>query len=579
MTTQAERTARSPFRSRYITHEEIEDTLKSWAKRHPTLVRVESIGKSPEGRDLLLATIGPDPDRVRPAAWVDGNMHAVELCGSSVALAIAEDVLALHLEEKEGLNETHPAHGLPTHVRDILRETLLYVMPRISPDGAEAVLRDGRYVRSNPRDARMHVPVARWLRGDIDGDGQARTMRKKDKAGEYVERPEAPGLMALRTIDDAGPFYKVWPEGTIEHFDGIHVPDPYYLSDNDVDLNRNFPFDWRPEHEQAGAGSHPTSEPEARAIVDFHTRHPNVFYWLNLHTYGGVYIRPPGNVPDKKMDPSDRALFRYIESICEQYGGYPMVSGFEEFLYEPEKPLYGDLTEYAYGQRGCIAYVCELWDIFHQLGIPRIKPFVDHYSHLDQEHLNALAVFDRTLNAGRMFRAFTPFEHPQLGEVEIGGVSPLVGLYNPPYEHIGEVCTRQSAAFLRVMALTPRVVLTTPKIEKLGEDATRITVNVENVGYLPTYVLSSAKRLALDPRIFLEVQGGGSVKVDAADARLEIGHLEGWGRGRFNDSAFHPSSRGTVSARSVSFTVRGHGAIVLRATGLRVGTVERTVDV
>ena len=38
-----------------------------------------------------LVSIGPDLDRTRPAVWVDGNVHAAELVGSSVALAIAED--------------------------------------------------------------------------------------------------------------------------------------------------------------------------------------------------------------------------------------------------------------------------------------------------------------------------------------------------------------------------------------------------------------------------------------------------------------------------------------------------------
>ena len=31
-----------------------------------------------------------EPERIRPAAWVDGNLHAAELAGSSCALAIAE---------------------------------------------------------------------------------------------------------------------------------------------------------------------------------------------------------------------------------------------------------------------------------------------------------------------------------------------------------------------------------------------------------------------------------------------------------------------------------------------------------
>jgi hypothetical protein len=463
-------------------------------------------------------------------------------------------------------------------VRDGLRETLLYVMPRMAPDGAEAALHDGRYVRSNPRDARPHPPVPRWRRGDVDGDGRVRTMRKLDSTGEYAEHPEAPGLMVPREVDDAGPFYKVWPEGTIDHFDGHHVPEPHFLSDNDVDLNRNFPFDWRPEHDQVGAGAYPASEPETRAVVDFHTRHPNVFYWLNLHTFGGVYIRPLGDAPDKKMDPSDRALFRHIEHVCETFGGYPMVSGFEEFLYLPDKPLHGDLTEFAYRQRGTIAYVCELWDLFHRIGIPRMKPFVDHYSHIDRAELVRLAAFDRASNGGRMFQPYRPFCHPQLGDVEIGGASPLVGLYNPPYELLDEVCARQSAAFLRVMALAPRIALDVSTVERIGDGA-RITVSATNLGYLATYVLSSARRLTLDARIFLEGRTEGDVSIDPSDASIEIGHLDGWGRGRFAGSLFDSFSLGTVSSRTATLRARGHGRVILRASGLRVGAVERVVEV
>lgn len=569
------------FRTTYLRHDDIAAILQTWQREHPKLVRLTSIGKSPEGRDLIVAEIGPDPDRVRPAAWVDGNMHATELCGSSVALAIAEDVLHLHLE-KEGraLREDHPAQALPLHVRDGLRETLLYVLPRMSPDGAEMVLNEGRYVRSNPRDSRHLPPTPRWKRGDVDGDGRAHSMRKKDPTGEYVEHPSIQGLMVARKLEDAGPFYKVWPEGTIENFDGHAVPDPYYLSDNDVDLNRNFPLDWRPEHDQAGAGAYPASEPEVRAVVDFHTRHPNVFFWLNLHTYGGVYIRPLGNGPDKKMDAGDRALYRHIEEICESYGGYPMVSGYEEFLYEPDKPLHGDLADFAYHQRGTIAYVCELWDIFQRLGMPRIKPFVDHYSQLEEKELVKLSELDRNINGGRMFQPFRPFRHPQLGDIEVGGFDGLIGLSNPPYELIQEVSSRQSAAFLRVMAMAPRLSMSAPKVENLSGDTVKITFEVTNTGYLPSYILPSAKRLtALDPRIFVDVIASGGIKVDPAAMRIEVGYLEGWGRGRHLDSAFHPGSRGTTSTRALSLVVQGKGKLVLRASGLRVGSVERAVEI
>ena len=92
-----------------------------------------------------------------------------------------------------------------------------------------------------------------------------------------------------------------------------------------------------------------------------------------------MLIRPLGDKPDTKMDPVDLAIYEQVEAWMTEHTGYATVSGFHEFLYEPEKPLHGDLTDYAYHQRGALAYVIELWDLFKQLGIERKKPFVDHY--------------------------------------------------------------------------------------------------------------------------------------------------------------------------------------------------------
>jgi hypothetical protein len=240
------------FRERFLSYDELTRQVRAWADAFPDLCRAASIGRTPEGRELWLLTLGPDPDRPRPSAWVDGNMHASELCGSSVALAIAEDVLRLHLrQDGEGTGPASPVQAAR------LRDVRFYILPRMSPDGAEAVLTSGRYVRSVPRDERPARAHPYWRCGDVDGDGLALSMRIRDPLGEMVESADFAGLLLPRSIDDSPPYYKVYPEGVIENFDGKNVPTPHFLSDNQTDLNRNFPFYWAPDSKQEGAGAFP----------------------------------------------------------------------------------------------------------------------------------------------------------------------------------------------------------------------------------------------------------------------------------------------------------------------------------
>lgn len=561
------------FRRTYLDDTRLTSQLQAWADAYPDLCRLTSLAVTPEGRNVWLLTIGRDPERIRPAVWVDGNMHAAELAGSSVALAIAEDALRVHLD---------PASlELPAALLDRLRDVLWYVCPRISPDGAETVLTTGRSVRSVPRDERVHTGQPRWKIGDIDGDGLALAMRVQDPGGELVEAPGFRGLLVERTLEDEGPFYKLYPEGTIEHFDGKRIPSPNFLGDNPIDLNRNFPWSWAPTHEQVGAGPYAASEPEARGIVEFATKHPNIFAWIDFHTFGGVLIRPLGHAPDAKMDLEDLAIFRQLEAWMTEHTGYPTVSGYEEFLYEPDKPLRGDLTDYAYNARGAIAYVVELWDLFERLGMKRPAKFAQLYERVTREEIVKLAWWDRDENGGRCFPPWREVEHPQLGRIEIGGVDPRIGIWNPPPHELPTLCATQTRVLLHLAALAPRIKVGRVERHALPGGLTRVEVEILNDGYLGTYGVPSAKKLDFNEPVYATAKVDGCDLVDAGAAHQTLGHLDGWGRGLHSGANLpaYPGTRGTTHAAWACYLVRGTGTLALRIGACRAGFLETTISV
>src|SRR6185369_6050234 len=112
------------FRNKYLDYSEIVRQVEAWARDHAPLVRVTSLGASAEGRAIPLITIGRNPDEARPAVWIDGNMHASELCGSSVALAKTEHMIEIH---KSRTN----AATIPGNMPQTIKEPQFYIIPHM----------------------------------------------------------------------------------------------------------------------------------------------------------------------------------------------------------------------------------------------------------------------------------------------------------------------------------------------------------------------------------------------------------------------------------------------------------------
>jgi hypothetical protein len=197
---------------------------------------------------------------------------------------------------------------------------------------------------------------------------------------------------------------------------------------------------------------------------------------------------------------------------------------------------------------------------------------VDVYTRLDREHFARLAKWDKEVNKGRVFGRWRKVKHPQLGEVEVGGLDTRVGVSNPPYEMLAEVCEKQSAAFLRVAALVPRISAEVVSQEKIGPGLTRVEVRVANRGYLSSFGLPSAKQLAHSEPLRLTAECDGARLVSPAESVVEIGHLDGWGQGLYaGANVFFPWTRGNVHEKFVTLVAEGKGRLKLRIGSCRVG--------
>jgi hypothetical protein len=191
-----------------------------------------------------------------------------------------------------------------------------------------------------------------------------------------------------------------------------------------------------------------------------------------------------------------------------------------------------------------------------------------------------LAEWDRDHNQGRTLAPWREFEHPQLGKVEIGGIDARIGMWNPPYEMLAEICERQSAAFLRVAGMAPRVRFGDVATTALGGGMTRIDLTVENTGYLPTYVLNSARKLSWNEAPYLELELDGVELVEGA-RRRPIGHLDGWGRGAGSGAGvlYFPYGRGNSGTAKTAIVVRGTGKVTATLRACRIGDVRQEIVV
>jgi murein tripeptide amidase MpaA len=542
---------------RFYLHEEIKAFLEACVRSHPHLASLEVIGQSYQGRDIYALEItnrATGPAEEKPTLHIDANIHAGEVTGSQVCLHTIAHLLN--------------GYGSDPEVTYLLDTRAFYILPRINPDGAELYLTSPYMLRSSVRPYPDEETKDGLHLEDVNGDGMILQMRLADETGEWKVSAEDPRLMVRRQPDDyQGIFYRIYPEGRV--YGPAEVPLRVVPPKWGLDINRNFPANWRLE--QSGAGPYPLSEPETRALAEFILKHENIAGIQAYHTTGGVIFRAFCTQSDDKMDRHDLTAFKTIGRRGEDILGYECIPASHGGWGHTRAGIFID---WVYEHRGLIGYTTELWDMAGRAGLDK-KKLEDQKTpkDIEEDQLKLLRWQDEHL-AGKGFVPWTPFQHPDLGPVEIGGWVPKTVRQNaPPGKFLEEECVKNCSFTLKHAAAMPLVKLGPVQVTRVAEGVYKLTAVVKNAGYLPTSVTKQAVKAKAVKAITAELELPPDVAVVMGKSRVELEHLDGWVLpGNYLGS-------GPARERQLEWTLRApagtHVQLVVKAG--RAGTVRAGV--
>ncbi len=528
----------------YYPYDELTTHVKTMCDAYQNLLQLDVIGKSWEGRDVWIVTAtnrltGPADEK--PAFWCDANIHATEVSASTAMLYL--------------MNKLTTQYGADPDVTRVMDTRAFYIVPRVNPDGAELYFSEKkRFIRSSARPYPYdEEPLDGLDIEDIDGDGRMLSMRIRDENGPWKKSELEPRLLVRRDPTEiGGEYYRILPEGKIVDWDGIL----YKMrgSKHGLDLNRNFPAHWRQENEQYGAGPYPGSEPEAQNLMQFITKHPNITGGMTFHTFSGVLLRPYGTQPDEAMPAEDLWTYKAIGKRGTEITGYPAISVFHDFKYHPKEVITGVFDDWLYEHLGMFAWTVEIWCPQRQAGITEFKPTEWGREHPFEDDIKMLQWSDTALE-GKGYIDWYPFQHEQLGSVEIGGWDTQYAFRNPPPPLLEKEIAPLSDWAIFHALISPELKLVSATAEPLGDGASLVRVVVDNIGWLPTYVSKKALEKKVARPLVAEIALPDGAKLKSGKARQEVGQLEG--RSGKNPSPFGWTADTSSERAKIEWIVTG----------------------
>jgi hypothetical protein len=451
----------------------VSQRLKSLESSNAQSTKLISLARTAGGKDIWLLEIGTGDRANRPGIVVIGGVEGSHLLGTELAVGFAEKLLASANTDS---------------VKTLIANTTFYVLPNVSPDASEQYFAKVKYERSanatttdDDRDGKINEDPFE----DLNNDGQITWIRVEDQTGKWQVHPADPRVMVMADAEkgESGK-YNLIQEGTDNDKDGKFNED----GEGGVHFNKSLTFD--PPHFTPGAGEHPVSEIENRAVLDYLYERFNVFAVVTFGPTNNLFEpwkfdktknsgRIPGGItePDAKQNKLASDIYRKAVTLKDAPAAGPQK---------------GDVSQWAYFHYGRQSFSTPGWWA-PKFEIPKDtaaakKPAPASAGFKANDDKNTDVDFLRWADKEKVdvFVNWTKITHPDYPNMnaEIGGFKPFVKA-NPPFSYVDKLATEHTKFLLSIAAKKPEIQLLNLKAEQLDGGVTRVTVTVQNSGLFP----------------------------------------------------------------------------------------------
>ncbi len=439
----------------YSNYSKFSQRLKTLQSQNVSNSKLETLTTTVGGHKIWTLTLSKGDAKNKPAIAIVSGVDGMHILGPEMALQIAENILKNHA--------------------DVLEKTTFYIFPNMSPNATEnhfSALKHGNNGNAKSTDDDRDGEFNEDPFDDLNNDGLITFMKIEDPTGDYILHKDDNRILvkANKNKGEVGKF-KFLTEGIDNDKDGNFNED----GKGGILFNKNFSYKY--PYFKPGAGEHPVSEKENRALLDYLYEQWNIFTIVTLG--------PENNLSTPLKYNAAGAKKRVVSSILKEDAAlnkfisdkYNKITGTKDAPVSTGKG--GDFFQWSYFHFGKLALSTPGW------WVPKVKD-ADKKS-AKNSSINYLN-WAKQENISNAFVDWKPINHPDFPnqKVEVGGIPPYK-MINPPYNMVADISKKHTDFILELAKIQPSIALQNLTSEAVGNDITRISVDIHNQGLLPTH--------------------------------------------------------------------------------------------